>query len=171
MPPLIALALIAACAACAGESDTAGAADLAATAGPPPPFFLVAQLPGEATPVVLPRDPTAHDLPILPLVLGGQGFWMVIPRVAAAVAWPGRLRLKLWLERDGDGYPLQEGAQAQVKLEPTASGWSTPDLPLILGQPCAAVGHVVHARVTVYTVTSQQDLDGVFRVSWPGQCP
>ena len=167
-----ALTLFCLLASCAAEPLPTSFADLSDAGTPAPPLFFAALLPGDLTATVLPQALTATGLPVVPLVLGGQGSWMLVPRVAALTAWPGRLSLKLWLEREGDGYPLPPGlAYAQVQLEPLGPLWVTPELPLALGEPCGAVGHVVQVHAQAMGVGVAQQVLGRVEVTWPLKCP
>ncbi len=166
------LALLLLLTACAGQSASDADATTGADAAPAPPLFFVALLPGDTTATLLADTPTATDLPLLPIVPGGQGFSMVLPRIAARAPWAGHINLKLWLERDDDGYPLPAGLSfAFVSLDPLGPLWVSPELPLVIDTPCSVVGHVLHARADAAGAGVNQHLDGRFHVSFGQNCP
>ena len=157
---------------CTAQPPPPDDADALGDVAPPPPLFFAAVLPGDVTATVLAQTATATDLPTLPLILGGQGSWMVVLRVAADAPWANRLTMNLWLERDDEAYPLPPGqVYAYAKLTQLGPLWLTPELPTVVGEPCAVVGHVVHARAKVIGAGPEQMLDGRFRVSWGQNCP
>ncbi len=158
-------------AACTGMEVTLTGADASGDGSPAPPCFFVAVLPNDVTATEMANSATATNLPTLPITLGGQGSWMVIPRIAAWTPWPGHLELKLWLERGNDGYPMVPPVFANVQLEQLGPLWVTPELPLVIGAPCQLLGHEIHARATMFGYGSGQNLDGRFLVSWNQSCP
>ena len=170
-------ALICACLALpllACVTGSTQSADLPAVAEIPtsPPFSLGVQLGNPPTLTALPDDPTATSLPEVPLRLGGQGLWMVVPRLVAKSAWPHVIFMKLWLTREPDDTPiLVSTASAQVPVRLEAGVYQTEELPLPVGDPCEVAGRVLQVHLQVAGGAKHQTLVGRMRPTWVNACP
>ena len=158
--------------ACATGSTQS--ADLPAVAEIPtsPPMSLGIQLGEPPTLTALPADLTATALPEVPLRLGGQGLWMVVPRLVANAPWPHVVFMKLWLTVEPDETPiLVSKASAQVPVQLEGGAYQTEELPLPVGDPCTVVGHVLQVHLEIAGGAKRQTLIGRMRPTWINGCP
>lgn len=136
-----------------------------------PPFYVGVLLGDPPTLTVLPMDPTATDVPEVPLRLGSQGLWMVVPRLAADEPWTKLISMSLWMTIEPETQPIPASlASAQVKLEPENGGFQTVELPLPVGDPCAVLGKTMRVHIQVRGGARHQTVVGRMRPTWSDTC-